>query len=553
MLSYPKFQQYNISSFLFEYKKQFFYILGSALIFGSSFHEYHIIPNQFRYLIFVSLVPFLTAIKHINKVNSFKKKFLYYFLSTIFFGLVTELIAFLWVYNSIENFFSTSKLLTTFIYILFCFISSFYYFIIFFPLFIFFYIKRNISILIITSLSLTFILLENTFPRISPWYFGYFLFFEEDMSQVASFLGPLGVSFFVFFVNLYFAFYAKKIYSYITIFSIIFSIKIGLNFRESVIKKEPFLQYKIGFIQPNFSPNGMSEIKLGINKEIILSNLKSFKNKSVEFVALPESIIYYTFGKSPEDLDDIKKFAKESNIPIATQYLQVLDNRFAKVILQAEGNALVIKSAYSKAVIVNSAGELTNEYTKWNPMPFGEILPFFSDYERISNYFFESTSQRLRILKGFKAIPIDYKNIKIGFYICYDTIDKNLHNLLARNGAKFLINLSNFYWMSNSNANFVFSIINQFKAIETERSVFYLTNNGPTILFDSFGHKIFDNKKILNADYDTIKIPYLNSEKESFYGKNYEIINITFMIFGIISYINFIIIFIKKKGSVENN
>ena len=544
MVLYLRQNFIRIKNLFYKYKSHIANTSASACFFSSFFYEFHVLPNFLRYLIFIAFVPLFFSLKIIPSFNTFTKKFLFFFVNIFLFGLITELIAFSWVFESIKNFFSTSTLTTAIFYFCCCVLSSFYYILLFSPLF--FVLshqkKDKISLPLIIMLSVAIILFENILPRLSPWHFGYSLFFEKDLSQIASFLGPMGVSFLVFFVNLYICFYVHKIVSIIPLVLTILSIKFSLHYREKDIKKDGFLEYKIGFIQPNFSPAIMNESKLNFNKNFVLEYLKTFKNKSLEFVVLPESSVYYIFGKSPEDKSDIQELARQSSVAIATQYLDVLDNRFSKVLIQENGDAFVIKSAYSKAVIIKPSGEYTNEYIKWRPMPFGEILPYFNKFNTISDYFFYLTSQRLKILKGTEATPIEFKNTKIGFFICYDAIEQNLQNLLARNGSKFFVNLSNFYWMSDSNASFVFSIINQFKAIETQRSILYLTNNGPTILFDLFGHKLFDNKKIFDTDAAVLEIPYQKEDSESFYGRNFEKINKIFEILGIIFYIFFMLV-----------
>jgi apolipoprotein N-acyltransferase len=531
--------------------KDLFLCFLSGVLFSSTFHSLNFLPQWFRYFNFILLSPLFFSLMNLNKIHKTKVRIFHFIVLVFIFSFPLEIIGFTWIFTSIKYFFGYSNILTSLVYFLICSLSCIYYLFLLSPFFIFSQFKKDkyFKIIYLFLISILMATLEHIYPRLSNWYFGYSFYYNINLSQIASILGSYGLSFILFYSNLSFSFlfYTKKnlssiLYkkSYINL-GIFSSFIIILNIISPYIfinNDNKFI--KIGYIQPNFTViqinNDLTyeQDKKQENLEKLLINLD---NPKLDLIILPESAIYYQYGFSPEKMTDIINISKKLQTPILLQSVLPSYSKNNLRFKNKYSEIIEIEAAESKSFVIYPNGNTSNFYTKWKLMPLGEELPFSHLFPKIADKYLIETKQTIKLLNGNKANPLNFKNYKIGIFICYDSIDDSLSNLLSQNGAQFFVNQSNFLWMAKSNATFVFSIINQFKAIETNKSLLFLTNNGPTLLFNKNGEIIFNNKTIFSQNIGYLEIPV--NQDISFYSKYFLEIKYIFVFISTIGLILF--------------
>lgn len=515
----------------------------SALLFSTSFYELSTWLNHFRFINYFCLSPFIFVLLELKKINNFRDKLFKFSILILFFTICLEVVAFTWVYSSIRYFFHLNSISSSIIYILICLLSFPYYFILFFPIYLVIRSegKYALAIVDIFLLSLFIISIEHFYPRLAMWFFGYSYFYDSQLRLIASYVGAFGLSFLFFYSNILIAvwieysnnlkklFYSKYFINIVLLFCVVFFIH--TFFKNKTVSDGYINNVKIAYIQPNFSAIQGKDIGGKFyNSKSIEELIQQINDKNYDIIVIPESSIYYQFGSFPEKMEDILTLAKKMKKPILVQAVLKIPN--------VRNISNTIEKAMSKSFVVFPNEKISNTYTKWNLMPFGEEFPFSSYIPYLGERYLKLTEQEVEILPGKDALPLEFNSYKIGVFICYDSINIDLVHLLAKNGADFLINQANFYWMTKTNAIFVYSIINQFKAIESQKSLLFSTNNGPTVLFDKFGDKVYSNNLILKQDASVITVPI--NKQISFYTKYFYEIKIFILLTGILLFFYFL-------------
>ncbi len=520
-----------------------FFTCLSALLFSTSFYEIDFLPSYFRYVNYFCFAPFLVAIMDLKKLNNSKTKWVHFSILVLLFTLSLEIISFTWVYASIQYFFHLNLIFSLILYLLICLLSFPYYFILFLPIFIVVTNseKYQFRILDIFLLSIVIISIEHFYPRLAMWFFGYSYFYDSHLRLIASYFGSFGLSFIFFYSNILFAFYYEKISSFRNLFYnkyfiniillLIFIFSISALMKLAAEDNQNNININVAYIQPNFSAIQGKDIGGKFLDNSSLEELmQKINDKNFDFIVIPESSIYYQYGSYPEKMEDILSLAKKVKKPILVQAVLKITNKQDKL------NSLT--KAESNSFIVFPNEQISNTYAKWNLMPFGEELPFSKYLPYLGEMYLNLTGQKIEIIHGNEATPIVFNSYKIGVFICYDSINVNLVHSLAKNGADFLINQANFYWMIKTNAIFVYSVVNQFKAIESGKSMLFSTNNGPTILFDKNGSKLFNNNLILSQDARILKIPIYKNI--TFYTKYMNEIKLFILLIDVLLFFYFI-------------
>ncbi|MGY3803365.1 apolipoprotein N-acyltransferase [Pigmentibacter ruber] len=528
--------------------KSLFWVIISAFLFSSSFYPLENFPAIIRYLNYFCISPFFLELFLLVKIENFRRRMFHYFILITTFSLTLEIIAFSWVYTSIKYFFHTNHLITSIIYLILAFLSFPYYFLLFSPVLL---LNRKFKVYKINWYSiicLTFLIvnIEYYYPKLAPWFFGYSYFYDSNLRKLGSILGSIGLSFLFFYSNILLAIILfRKIYLKLSLidyvrnkffYHYLFFIFAILFFKLKSSEKNPSIDQKIniGYIQPNFSVIHDKDIGgVKLKEKSLFELVKKFDKVPIELIIVPESAIYYQFGNFPEKIEDIYLLAKSASKPILLQSVIEIND--------AAKTKSILKIAESRSFIVYPDGKTSTYYVKWNLMPFGEEFPLSKYIPFLEEFYLKWTKQDVILAPGNQANTLLFQNIKIGIFICYDSIDKNLVHNLVQNGAQFLVNQANFIWMSDTNAIFVYSIINQFKAIESQRSLLFLTNNGPTQLFDKNGNLVFSNKVINKQDLSVLSIP-LNNNLSIFTEFNL-LVKLAFIVATILSLFVF---FIKK-------
>ena len=158
---------------------------------------------------------------------------------------------------------------------------------------------------------------------------------------------------------------------------------------------------------------------------------------------------------------------------------------------------------YNSAYLLDPAGRYVDRYDKMHLVPFGEYIPLRNTLPFLAKFVpFDaslSAGERqtiFRVMKGGNAL-------RFGVLICYEDTDAELARQLRKNGADFLVNISNDAWFGLSELDQHY-VTARFRAIENRVGVVRSGNNGLSGLIDPLGRSelLLDKNEVGSATGD---------------------------------------------------
>jgi apolipoprotein N-acyltransferase len=138
---------------------------------------------------------------------------------------------------------------------------------------------------------------------------------------------------------------------------------------------------------------------------------------------------------------------------------------------------------YNSASLVNPAGDWVGRYDKVHLVPFGEYVPF----KRVFGFAGGLTKEVGDFSLGRSRAPLDAGDMKLGVFICYESIFPNEVRQFANQGAEVLVNISNDGWYGDSGAYAQHLKQARMRAVENARWLLRDTNTGVTAAIDPYG------------------------------------------------------------------
>ncbi len=138
---------------------------------------------------------------------------------------------------------------------------------------------------------------------------------------------------------------------------------------------------------------------------------------------------------------------------------------------------------FNSASVIAPSGAWTARYDKIHLVPFGEYVPF----AHIFSFAGGLTRQIGTFARGRSRAPLDVGNMKVGVFICYESIFPNEVRHLADKGAEVLVNISNDGWYGEGGAPLQHLNMARMRAVENYRWLLRDTNTGVTAVIDPYG------------------------------------------------------------------
>ena len=127
---------------------------------------------------------------------------------------------------------------------------------------------------------------------------------------------------------------------------------------------------------------------------------------------------------------------------------------------------------------ISKEGHFISRYDKVNLVPFGEFVPWP----------FGAVAQKVSTEAGeFVAGTTPIVAAGIGTFICYESVFPNYIRQFPLHGAKALFNISNDSWFGKTAARNQHFLIARMRALENNRWIVRVTNNGITATIDPAG------------------------------------------------------------------
>ncbi|KHE90587.1 MAG: apolipoprotein N-acyltransferase [Candidatus Scalindua brodae] len=344
----------------------------------------------------------------------------------------------------------------------------------------------------------------RSFPYLGfPWFFaGHSQYLHLPLIQISDITGVYGISFLIVVVNAAISdlieqfmlkrFHGSKMDS--TVFSdknrkVFWATIIIPCFLISLVLAYGYFDLKANLALPEgpnicvVQGNVPQGVKVKADKEekkkILLKytdlSLKA-AGKNVDIIVWPETMVPGILNIDPKLLDrEIDRLSKGS---VRT----ITDATFANLILG--GTAIDVKNAdalyFNTAFYFDRYGEYVDRYDKIYLVPFGEFIPF----EKWLSFFSYMVPYSVSLSKGEERtmfeldIRKDDRYCKFGVMICYEDTVAPLVRKFRKDGADFMINITNDAWFHDSSELDQHLAIMVFRAVENRISITRAANSG---------------------------------------------------------------------------
>lgn len=196
-----------------------------------------------------------------------------------------------------------------------------------------------------------------------------------------------------------------------------------------------------------------------------------------ELILWPEAATPFMFEQEPGYQSLVTEITKHAEVPLV----------FGSPALrrQSDGTPYLLNSAY----LLNSSGEISGRYDKQHLVPFGEYIPlqrilFFLDKLVVGIGDFHPGPGPT--LLDFARGP-DGRQTRFGVAICFEVIFPDLVRRLAREGADFLVTITNDAWFGNTVAPHQHFGMVVFRAVENRMAFARAANTGVSGFIDPAG------------------------------------------------------------------
>lgn len=240
-----------------------------------------------------------------------------------------------------------------------------------------------------------------------------------------------------------------------------------------VMQKElPLPDLKVAIIQSNI---GIEESwDWDVKKESILQMLirltKQAAVKQPSLTIWTETAILNSPDLSDSLRNKLSSLAKDmrTNLLIGAPYI-----RFKKTNTEY----------YNSAFLFSDTGEIIDRYDKIHLVPYGEMLPL----ENIFPIVRKLIPQAGYYSPGNK-LTVFQKPARFNVLICFEGIFGNLTRKFVKNGAQFIINITNDAWSKTAAAYYQHFSIAIFRAVENKTYFLRAGNTGISAIITPYGH-----------------------------------------------------------------
>lgn len=318
---------------------------------------------------------------------------------------------------------------------------------------------------------------------------GYSQSYNLPAIQIADITGVYGVGFLVCMTNaalfLTIRDLRKKEHSFtylaIALFLVFAALAYGTFRVKNIFTGE---KVRVAVVQGNIPQNKKWDMNF---REEILNKYESLTKQAsidkVDLVIWPETSVP-GFLESENDLRErIRSLAKNINTPIL-------------IGAPSEDG----ESYYNSAILVAEDGRTLDRYDKMHLVPFGEYVPFkkalsfverfapspIGDFSKgkkptVFKFFIERGAKNGRT--SWKLI----KKVKFSCLICFEDIFPDIARGFVKDGASFLVNMTNDAWFHKTNAQYQHAQASVFRAVENRVNVVRSANTGLSCFIDQKG------------------------------------------------------------------
>ena len=141
---------------------------------------------------------------------------------------------------------------------------------------------------------------------------------------------------------------------------------------------------------------------------------------------------------------------------------------------------------YNSASVIAPNGGWIERYDKIHLVPFGEYIPFA---EALS-FARTLTHEVGTFSRGHSREPLTVGDMKVGTFICYESVFPDEVRRFANNGGEVFVNISNDTWFGDTGAPRQHLNMARMRAVENDRWLLRDTNSGITAVIDPYGRVV---------------------------------------------------------------
>ena len=314
-----------------------------------------------------------------------------------------------------------------------------------------------------------------------PWAnLGHSQYLNLPFIQMADITGVYGLSFVILLVNaaLFWVFHqwAKKIFPFrevaITALILLGFLIYGygkMNAVDRQMIQNPSL--KIGLIQGNIDQS------IKWDESFQKETLKIYEKLSSRVAEGKPDLIIWPETATPFFFQDAKEYQPFIlDIPKKTNAFLLFGTPSYKI---EKGKI----NHYNSAYLISTSGELNGRYDKIHLVPFGEYVPMQNLL-----FFIGSLGEGIGDFKSGKEIfNFPLPQGKFGVLICFEIIFPDLCRKFVKDGADFLVTITNDAWFGRTSAPYQHFSIATFRAIENRVFIARAANTGISGFIDPKG------------------------------------------------------------------
>ena len=364
-----------------------------------------------------------------------------------------------------------------------------------------------------------------------------------NLIQICEYTGIYGLSFLVILVNAALFFTAKDLLAVVrgakyrrpfTLYAALAIVAAAAVSGMGVWKKysrayapENVTEYKVGVVQPDLSQRragGDESTREALDvcsrlSEALIADKKAAEAVSAEFdsipvgqpapstlqlIVWPETAVptaYYGGGPvASEYRSRVRRMIRESGTPFLVGTLSY-DNIRSNTEFDMFNSALLLKEFPLTGGNIKYDADTAGRYDKVHIVPFGEFIPLNDKFPAIGRLV--GMGRNLTPGRAFRPVDLT-KDVRAGIMICYEDVFAYAARELVRNGANFLLVITNDAWYPTSTEPEQHYANSVLRTVETRLPMLRCGNSNYSVLIDQFGRTVDSvTKRIDPATGDT--------------------------------------------------
>jgi apolipoprotein N-acyltransferase len=256
----------------------------------------------------------------------------------------------------------------------------------------------------------------------------------------------------------------------------------------------------VGIVQPNIDPNlkFTRELRDQTFSRLLELSARCVESAQVQYNAPCDIIIW------PESATPI--FLKSANV-FQKKVFAFIDSVQTPLLSGTPIYDQVHKNIYNGAVLLEPGSVLRQEYRKVHLVPFGEHIP----YDRYVPLFRKVDLGEGDYDPGFDYTVFRLKNAAFSCLICFESIFPELSRRFVREGAGFLVNITNDGWFGRISGSQQHNDMAILRAVENAVPLVRCANTGVSMVADEHG-RVLGTCGLFEEDI-LVRVIYLDHAK----------------------------------------